>query len=72
MKKHPESDNTFNFVKCCEGNDHKIAFNDFKNRFYFVVFDDNRSNHYEDHYDLGEIYRCPWCGILLDTNLLED
>ena len=57
------SEHGFAFVKCCERN---------KNYIYFT-YEDNTFNLDSDCGSLTtEIQYCPWCGILLDTNLLEE
>ena len=53
----------FSFVKCCERNKNYI----------YLTYDDNLFN-IDDEGGMmsSSIEYCPWCGILLDTNLLED
>ncbi len=53
---------TFSYVKCCDRNHHRIYLVHQDNLFYLNC---------DDGYDTCIEY-CPWCGILLDTNLLED
>lgn len=48
------------YVKCCDRNKKSIYLLHANNLFYF------------DSVDAFPIEYCPWCGILLDTNLLED
>ena len=55
------SEHGFAFVKCCERNDKRI----------YIVFEDNLFYLEGEGYDTRIEY-CPWCGILLDTNLLEE
>lgn len=59
----------FAYVKCCERNRNYIYFWFHGNSFGLVHYD-------ADDPDEGitnePIEYCPWCGILLDTNLLED
>ena len=53
----------FSFVKCCERNKNYI----------YLTYDDNLFNIDDESGVLSSnIEYCPWCGILLDTNLLED
>lgn len=51
----------FSFVKCCKYNKGYIQFDDV---FYIDLKDDRPII-------LDHIEYCPWCGILLDTNLLD-
>lgn len=48
------------YVKCCDRNKKSIYLLHANNLFYF------------DSVDAFPIEYCPWCGILLDTNLLEE
>jgi len=69
---HPlETDSGAN-VKCCDESHNKIYFDDSDNLFYLMVWDDEGFGWNPEKFAIDAIKRCPWCGILLDTNLLED
>lgn len=53
-------------VKCCPSNRGFIRFHDVYNNFYIDLDD------VDGVAVLENIEYCPWCGILLDTNLLEE
>jgi len=52
---------TVTYVKCCERNDKRI----------YIVFEDDLFYLVGERHDTCIEY-CPWCGILLDVNLLEE
>lgn len=57
------SDENYAYVKCCEKN----------KQYIFITYDDNLFNLDNGNGVIPDnIEYCPWCGILLDTNLLED
>lgn len=60
------SDHNFGIVKCCDRNSGYIRFNWSYNLFYIDLDD------VDGVAVLDSVEYCPWCGILLDTNLLED
>ena len=55
-------------VKCCDRNNGWIYYDDAGGVFKLLGYDDT-----SDDPDTGNhpVEYCPWCGILLDTNLLE-
>jgi hypothetical protein len=55
-------------VKCCDRNKDHIYWSTKDDRFYIDCFD---MVYTKDDEDYEPIEYCPWCGVLLDTNLLE-
>jgi len=56
----------YGLVACCGRDDDSLRFDYNNNSFYIDVSEDNKGPY------IDNVEYCPWCGILLDTNLIVE